>query len=215
MATLYLNEKHRNIILYELNRIIIEKLKTKNINILLDFFKNKIIEYYNKHYLKEMKVLEKYELTTEFDTIKLTNYKHRNIIHFLNGTDHWDTNQMYIQLDQKLKIIYPESAKISSEIDKYLIDNYLNEFEQLDKLYTEMLTKVNNILYSFKEIIENYRTWNQLTKNHPEFNIIDIDKLFPDLNKKKIKKNSDEKLKEATKNIKEFNKILSEEKNES
>jgi hypothetical protein len=37
--------------------------------------------------------------------------------------------------------------------------------------------------------------------------------LFPDLNKKKInKKNSDEKLKEATKNIKEFNKLLSEEK---
>jgi hypothetical protein len=32
MTTLYLNEKTRYIILYELNKIIIEKLKTKEIN---------------------------------------------------------------------------------------------------------------------------------------------------------------------------------------
>jgi hypothetical protein len=32
MATLYLNEKNRHIILFELNKIIIEKLKTKEIN---------------------------------------------------------------------------------------------------------------------------------------------------------------------------------------
>lgn len=75
MATLYLNEKNRHIILFELNKIIIEKLKTKEINDLLDFFKNKIVEYYNKHYLKDMKILEKYKLTNEFNTIKLTNHK--------------------------------------------------------------------------------------------------------------------------------------------
>jgi hypothetical protein len=211
MATLYLNEKNRHIILFELNKIIIEKLKTKEINDLLDFFKNKIVEYYNKHFLKDMKVLEKYKLTNEFDTIKLTNHKNVYIVDFYNEIDYWDTNQIYIPLDQKLKII--GSAKIRSEIDDYLIDNYLNEYEKLNDLYSNLISKVKNILFSFKDIIENYRTWNKLTKNHPEFNIIDINKLFPDLNKKKInKKNSDEKLKEATKNIKEFNKLLSEEK---
>lgn len=211
MTTLYLNEKTRYIILYELNKIIIEKLKTKEINDLLDFFKNKIVEYYNKHFLKDMKVLEKYKLTNEFDTIKLTNHKNVYIVDFYNEIDYWDTNQIYIPLDQKLKII--GSAKIRSEIDDYLIDNYLNEYEKLNDLYSNLISKVKNILFSFKDIIENYRTWNKLTKNHPEFNIIDINKLFPDLNKKKInKKNSDEKLKEATKNIKEFNKLLSEEK---
>lgn len=136
------------------------------------------------------------------------------IVDFYNEIDYWDINQIYIPLDQKLNIL--RSTKIRSEIDKYLIDNYLNEYKKLNGLYNNLISKVKNILFSFKDIIENYRTWNQLTKNHPEFNIIDINKLFPKLNKKKInKKNSDEKLKEATKNIKEFNKLLSEEKNES
>jgi hypothetical protein len=213
MTTLYLNQKNRQIILYELQNIIVEKLKTKEFNELIDFFKNEIIKYYNKNFLKDMKILEKYKLTKEFDIIKLIRHNSHYIVNFCKKDEnyYYYYDYIFIQLDKKLKIT--STAKIRYEIDDYLKTNHLEKFEQLSKLHEVLNNKIQTILYSFSEIINNYRTWNQLTKNHPEFNIIDINKLFPNLNKnkKKNKKNSDEKLKEATKNIKEFNKLLKEE----
>jgi len=192
MSVIYLNTKTRKIILDHVSKIIEEKLIPKDIKKSINFLKDKIQLFYNLEILPDINIILKYFTLSKYVTLaycknKLSLYEYSNFLK--------------IKLDTPIYL----DNDILSVINKMLFENYEFELTKINNWQNGYNLQCYNTIKSFKIILDGQRTLNNLLKNHPEFEVFELQKL---LNKSLNIKKEKILLEEHSKNIKDFNNII-------
>jgi hypothetical protein len=195
MTTIYLNQKNRQIIL----NYIIDKVKkdfeTTKIAKEIEEIKVKLIDYLRKEIeinfpVEDMKILEQYGLTKEYNLISIdVNFK-RNCIYICLYSS-FKTFKESVQLDFSPPLILIEDEyKIMRFLKNLVEDNKLIKdiIIKCAKLQCDYVSDIRKIIVAYDNRLNSKRTLKSLFKSYPKMKKL-IDKEIIDQIKSSSEKN--------------------------